>query len=52
MFIKHLTRETEVNIGTEATKKIVTVAEAVAMAHAKANEIQEQLNEAIEKLTF
>jgi hypothetical protein len=52
MFIKHLMRESEVNIGTEATKKIVTVAEAVSMAHAKAKEIQLQLNEAIEKLTF
>lgn len=52
MVVKELRKETVVNIGTEATEKLVSVQAAVSFMALNAQKLLEQLNSEIEKLKF
>lgn len=52
MFVKKLTRESEVNIGTEARPVIKTINEVVELHTTAINELQQKINESIIKLNF
>jgi len=52
LFVKELTRTSEVNIGTKARPVMVTVNDAVKMAKAAELELQEQIKQSLETLKF
>lgn len=52
IFVKELTPESFVNIGTASKPKMVTIREAVTMARNEGKKIQDQINNTIESLKF
>ena len=52
LFVKELTRESKVNIGTEARPIFKTISEVVVEAKVLANELQIKITESINKLNF
>jgi hypothetical protein len=52
MFVKELTRESIVNVGTNSKPKMITINDAVTMARNEGEKIQGQINETIESLKF
>lgn len=52
MFVKHLTRESEINIGTKAKPILKKVNDCVTMAKAEAIKIEALIKETINKLKF
>lgn len=52
MFVTYITRQSIINLGTKARPKLMSVSDAVNIAQLEAVKLQEQIDEAIEKLKF